>query len=154
MFKYLTDNFYGPRIVQVKSSEGKKFMKLLILNILILVSSVVNAVGIPSGDISGTYTITKNDIDLDIGVSVALVSINNTCHYYGVTQISGEGKTSIRIESSSCDGHIEKIIGVSVPLKVSMSRGDIVWIPVDGLVSRIQKTIDKKILNREKSNGG
>lgn len=63
-----------------------------------MATGFASATGIPPGDMNGTYTISKSDIPLEIGVPVVLVSLNDTCHYFGGTQISGEGEISLRIE--------------------------------------------------------
>lgn len=99
-----------------------------------MATDVAIAAGIPPGDINGTYTISKSDIPLEIGVPVVLVSLNDTCHYFGGTQVSGEGKISLRIEKKMCEGHEKNLNGISVPIAKPLDRGHTLWIPVDGFI--------------------
>lgn len=92
------------------------------------------AAGIPPGDINGTYTISKSEIPLEIGVPVVLVSLKNTCHYFGGTQLSGEGEISLRIEKKICDGREQNLNDISVPIAKPLDRGQTIWIPVDGFI--------------------
>lgn len=58
-----------------------RFMKIISVLALNTMFHSAQATGIPTHDLTGTFTLSKTNIALEPGQVVNLVSINSTCHY-------------------------------------------------------------------------
>lgn len=85
-------------------------------------------------NILGSHTLAKNSVVLSAGQPVELVSLSNTCHYFGVTDVNNDGTFSIVLDRELCGNTEKKVTMANVDLRLPLRRGDTLWIPYGGVV--------------------
>lgn len=122
--------------------ESCRLVGLLSSALIVMMFNNVHAAEIPLHDMAGTIALSKTNLALEAGQVVHLVSLNSECHYVGATQRSSNGDMEIRVQAKSCHGVYEYVETKPVPMKGPIKKGDQVWIPVDGIVDRIEDAVN------------